>query len=66
MMMIMMMINGVVCSRAMAQAVSRRSLTVEARVCVFVIPCGISGGKSDIWTGFLLVLRSSPVSIITP
>jgi hypothetical protein len=33
--------------RAMAQAVSRRLLTAEARVRSRVVPCGIYGGQSD-------------------
>jgi hypothetical protein len=36
----------------MAQAVSRRSLAAEARVCARNIPYGICGGQSDIGTEF--------------
>jgi hypothetical protein len=32
---------------AMAQAVSRRPLTAETRVCARASPCGICGGQSD-------------------
>jgi hypothetical protein len=38
--------------RAMAQVVSRRPLTAEARVRDRVNPCGICGGKSCTGTGF--------------
>ena len=38
--------------RAMAQAVSRRALTTEARVRHQVSPCGIYGGQSGTGTGF--------------
>jgi hypothetical protein len=38
--------------RAMAQAVSRRSLTAEDRVRSRVRPCGIWGGQSGTGTGF--------------
>jgi hypothetical protein len=37
---------------AMAQAVSRRPLTAEARVRSRVSPCGICGGQSGTRTGF--------------
>jgi hypothetical protein len=51
----------------MAQVVSRRPLTAEARVRAWVNLCGICGGQSVTGTGFLLrVLRFSPVSIIPP
>jgi hypothetical protein len=36
----------------MAQAVSRRSLTAEARVRTRVNPCGICGGQNGTGTGF--------------
>jgi hypothetical protein len=36
----------------MAQVVSRRSLTAEARVRTRVNPCGICGGQCDTGTGF--------------
>jgi hypothetical protein len=38
--------------RAMAQAVSRRSLTAEARVHARINPCSICGGQSGTGTGF--------------
>jgi len=38
--------------RAMAQAISRRPLTAEARVRVRVKPCGVCGGKSGTEIGF--------------
>jgi hypothetical protein len=38
--------------RAMAQVVSRRPLTAEARVHARVNQCGICGGQSDTGTGF--------------
>jgi hypothetical protein len=50
----------------MAQAVSRRPPTAEARVHVRVIPCGILLNKVALGQGFLRVLRFSPVSIIPP
>jgi hypothetical protein len=40
------------CGRAMAQAVSRRPLTAEARVRSRVSPCGLCGGQSGTGTGF--------------
>jgi hypothetical protein len=39
-------------SRAMAQAVSGRSLTAEARVQFRVSPCGICGGPNGTGAGF--------------
>jgi hypothetical protein len=36
----------------MAQAISRRPLTAEARVRVRVKPCGVCGGKSGTEIGF--------------
>jgi hypothetical protein len=44
----------------MAQVVSRRPLTAEARVPARVNPCGICGGQSDTGTGF------SPSSSVFP
>jgi hypothetical protein len=52
--------------RAMAQAVSRRPLTAEARVRARVNPCGICGGKVVLGQVFLRVLLFSPVNIIPP
>jgi hypothetical protein len=46
--------------RAMAQAVSRRSLTAEARVRSRVSPCGVCGGQSDTGTGFFSELSVFP------
>jgi hypothetical protein len=39
-------------SRTMAQVVSRRPVTAEARVRARVNPCGICGGQSGTGTGF--------------
>jgi hypothetical protein len=50
----------------MAQVVSRRPLTAEARVRARVNPCGICGGQSGTGTVFLRVLRFSFVNIIPP
>jgi hypothetical protein len=50
----------------MAQAVSRRPLTAEARVQSRVSPCGICGGQNGTGTGFSLVLRLFPVNFIPP
>jgi hypothetical protein len=44
-------INGS-CGRAMAQAVSRRPPTAEARVRSRVSSCGVCGGQSGTGTGF--------------
>ena len=44
--------NSIVQGRARAQAVSRRSLTAEARARSRVGPCGICGGRSGTGTGF--------------
>jgi hypothetical protein len=58
-----------VCSlhgRAMAQAVSRRPLTAEARFRSRASSCGICGGQIGTGTVFPRVLRSSPVNFIPP
>jgi hypothetical protein len=52
--------------RAMAQAVSRRSLTEEARVLSRVNACGICGGQSGTGTGFSPSCGFSPVNFIPP
>jgi hypothetical protein len=44
----------------MAQVVSRRPLTAEARIRALVNPCGICGGQSGTGTGF------SPSSSVFP
>jgi hypothetical protein len=49
--------------RAMAQVVSRRPLTAEARVRVRVSPCGICGGQSGTGTGFFSEFFGFPLSI---
>ena len=46
--------------RAMAQAVSRRRLTAEARVQSRVSQCGVCGGQSGTGTGF------SPSNLVFP
>jgi hypothetical protein len=46
--------------RAMAQVVSHRPLTAEARVRARVNPCGICGGQSVTGAGF------SPISLVFP
>jgi hypothetical protein len=48
----------------MAQAVSRRSLNVEAQVRAWVSPSGICGGHNGNGKGFLRLLRFSIVHII--
>ena len=50
----------------MAQAVSRRPLTAEARARSRVSPCGICGGQSDTGTGFSRVLRFFTANFIPP
>jgi hypothetical protein len=52
--------------RAMAQAVSRRPLTAEARVSSRVNLCGICGRQSGIGTGFSPSSSVFPVNIIPP
>jgi hypothetical protein len=53
--------------RAMAQVVSCRPLTAEARVRARVNPCGICGGQSGTETGFSpSFFLFSPVNIIPP
>jgi hypothetical protein len=47
----------------MAQVVSRRPLTAEARVRARVNPCGICGGKSGTETGFYPELFRFPLSL---
>jgi hypothetical protein len=55
--------NCVATSRAMAQAVSRRPLTAEARVRSRVRLCGIYGGQSVTGTGFSPEYFCFPLSI---
>jgi hypothetical protein len=50
----------------MAKAVSRRLLTVEARVRARVSLCGICGGQSDTGQVYLRDVPFSPVNIIPP
>jgi hypothetical protein len=60
-------LNGImtcVAGRAMAQAVSRRSLTTEARVRSRVSPCEICDGQSGTGTGFSPSCQFSPVNFI--
>jgi hypothetical protein len=49
--------------RAMAQIVSRRPLTAEARVRALFNPCGICGGRSGTGIGFSPSSSVSPVNI---
>jgi hypothetical protein len=49
----------------MAQAVSRRPLTVEARVRVRSSPCGICGGQSKPGTGFFSEFFGFPLSVLS-
>jgi hypothetical protein len=44
----------------MAQAVSRRPYTVEARFCCQFIPCGTCGAQSDTGTDFCEYFRAVP------
>jgi hypothetical protein len=46
------LLSSLIWGRAMAQAVSRRPPTAEARVRSRVSPCGICGGRSGTGTGF--------------
>jgi hypothetical protein len=48
----------------MAQAVSRRPLTVESRVRARIYPCGICGGYCGSGTSFLPSSSVCPVNII--
>jgi hypothetical protein len=53
-------------SRALAQSVSHRLVTAEARVRSQVSPCGVCSGQSGNETGFYRVFRFPPVTIIPP
>jgi hypothetical protein len=61
---IIMTLNVGCLGRAMAQAVSRRPLTAEARVRSRVSPCGVCGGQSGTGTVFSPSCRFSPVNFI--
>jgi hypothetical protein len=50
----------------MAQVVSRRSLTAEARVRTRVNSCEICGGQSGTGTGFSPSSSVFPVNVILP
>jgi hypothetical protein len=50
----------------MAQVVSRRSLTAEARVRARVNPCGLCGGQSGTGTGFTPSSSIFPCQYIIP
>jgi hypothetical protein len=52
--------------RAIAQVVSRRSLTAEARVRAPVNPCGVCGGQSGTGTGFSPSSSGFPCQYIIP
>jgi hypothetical protein len=58
------MVHALHHSVPLAQVVSLRPLTAEARVTVRVSPCGICGGQSGTGTGFSLSSSISPVNII--
>jgi hypothetical protein len=55
--------NTIAVGSAMAQAVSRRPLTAEARFRSRVSPCGICGGQSGTGTGFFPVYIGFPLSV---
>jgi hypothetical protein len=52
--------------RAIAQVVSGRPFTAEARVRARVNPCGICGGQSDTGTGFSPSSWGFPCQYIIP
>jgi len=52
-----------VCDRAMAETVSRRTVTAKTRVRPQTSPYDICRAQIGTWAGFLRVLRVSPVSI---
>jgi hypothetical protein len=58
--------RNLVTGSAMAQAVSFRLLTAEARVRSRVSPCGICGGQRALVQVFPRVLLFSPVNFIPP
>jgi hypothetical protein len=50
--------------RGMAQAVSHRPFTAEARVRSRLSPCEVCGGQSGTGTDFSPICRFSPVNFI--